>query len=169
PRPVAVRHGRVRAGRGRARRRLQRLLLPRGGAHPGAGRLDQRRRQRGVGPGEALPRAARRAGGWSPGGRRQAALGLRCDRQVGPREGRRDSLARARTRSRPTPRRSFAPPASGGGGGRASRAWSPFLWASVTIVRAAFGMTWPRTLVGAWLVLRATQVWAPYPNNDPEA
>ena len=36
-------------------------------------------------------------------------------------------------------------------------------------MRAAFGMSWPRTLVGAWLVLRANQVWAPYPNNDPEA
>ena len=26
-----------------------------------------------------------------------------------------------------------------------------------------------RTLVGAWLVLRANQVWAPYPDNDPDA
>ena len=49
------------------------------------------------------------------------------------------------------------------------REWGVFLAASVGLVRAAFGMSWPRTLVGAWLVLRANQVWAPYPDNDPEA
>lgn len=49
------------------------------------------------------------------------------------------------------------------------REWRAFLAASVGLVRAAFGMSWPRTLVGAWLVLRANQVWAPYPNNDPDA
>jgi hypothetical protein len=49
------------------------------------------------------------------------------------------------------------------------REWFAFLWASVSLVRAAFGMSWPRTLVRAWLVLRANQVWAPYADNDPEA
>jgi hypothetical protein len=49
------------------------------------------------------------------------------------------------------------------------RRWGAFLAASVGLVRAAFGMNWPRTLAGAWLVLRANQVWAPYPDNDPEA
>jgi hypothetical protein len=49
------------------------------------------------------------------------------------------------------------------------RKWGAFLAASVGLVRAAFGMSWPRTLVGAWLVLRANQVWAPYPDNDPDA
>ena len=29
-------------------------------------------------------------------------------------------------------------------------------------------MSWPRTVAGAWLVLRANQVWAPYPANDPD-
>jgi hypothetical protein len=48
------------------------------------------------------------------------------------------------------------------------REWLAFLVAAVGLVRAAFGMSWPRTLVGAWLVLRANQVWAPYPNNDPD-
>src|SRR3712207_7755550 len=39
---------------------------------------------------------------------------------------------------------------------------------SIGLVRAAFGMSWPRTLYGAWLVLRANQVWAPpSPRNDP--
>jgi hypothetical protein len=36
------------------------------------------------------------------------------------------------------------------------------------MVRVGFGMSWPRTVHGAWLVLRANQVWAPYPDNDPE-
>jgi hypothetical protein len=49
------------------------------------------------------------------------------------------------------------------------REWRAFLVASVGLVRAAFGMSWPRTLLGAWLVLRANQVWAPYPANDPAA
>src|SRR4051812_3248930 len=37
------------------------------------------------------------------------------------------------------------------------------------MVRTAFEMSWPRTLVGAWLVLRANQKWAPFPDNDPAA
>jgi hypothetical protein len=49
------------------------------------------------------------------------------------------------------------------------RRWGAFLIASVGLVRAAFRMNWPRTLVGAWLVLRANQVWAPFPDNDPGA
>jgi hypothetical protein len=49
------------------------------------------------------------------------------------------------------------------------RKWAAFLVASVSLVRAAFRMSSPRTLVGAWLVLRANQVWAPFPDNDPDA
>jgi hypothetical protein len=49
------------------------------------------------------------------------------------------------------------------------RKWGAFLLASVGLVRAAFRMDWRDTLVGAWLVLRANQKWAPYPNNDPAA
>jgi hypothetical protein len=48
------------------------------------------------------------------------------------------------------------------------RRWVPFLAASVGLVRSAFRMSWPRTLVGAWLVLRANMVWAPYPDNNPD-
>jgi hypothetical protein len=49
------------------------------------------------------------------------------------------------------------------------RKWIAFLVASVLLVRAAF-RTGPRdTLVGAWLVLRANQKWAPFPGNDPDA
>jgi hypothetical protein len=36
------------------------------------------------------------------------------------------------------------------------------------MVRLGFGMSWPRTLVAAWWVLRANQQWAPYPDNDPD-
>jgi hypothetical protein len=46
--------------------------------------------------------------------------------------------------------------------------WRPLLRAAVGMVRIGFGMPWPRTLRGAWLVLRANQAWAPYPNNDPD-
>jgi hypothetical protein len=48
------------------------------------------------------------------------------------------------------------------------RKWAAFLVASVGLVRAAFRMSWPRTVVGAWLVLRANMVWAPFPDNDPD-
>jgi hypothetical protein len=49
------------------------------------------------------------------------------------------------------------------------RRWVAFLVASVRLVHAAFSLSWPRTLLGAWLVLRANMVWAPVPDNDPEA
>ena len=48
------------------------------------------------------------------------------------------------------------------------RRWPQVLAASVGLVRAGFGMDWIRTLHGAWLVLRANQLWAPFPDNDPE-
>lgn len=70
--------------------------------------------------------------------------------------------------------RSFDPRAVGGLECRAweayyRRRWLAFLVASVGMVRAAFGMGWPRTLRGAWLVLRANQKWAPPVDNDPAA
>jgi hypothetical protein len=46
------------------------------------------------------------------------------------------------------------------------RRWPAVLIATVGLVRAGFGMSWYRTLHGAWLVLRAYQLWAPYPDND---
>jgi hypothetical protein len=42
------------------------------------------------------------------------------------------------------------------------------LIASIGLVRVGFGMGWYRTLHGAWLVLRANQLWAPNPGSDPE-
>ena len=49
------------------------------------------------------------------------------------------------------------------------REWVPFLRAAIGMVDAGFGMGRRRTLLGAWYVLRANQVWAPYPDNDPDA
>jgi hypothetical protein len=45
--------------------------------------------------------------------------------------------------------------------------WRPFLAASVALVREGFDLDARHTLAGAWLVLRANMVWAPYPDNDP--
>jgi hypothetical protein len=47
------------------------------------------------------------------------------------------------------------------------RKWPQVLRASIGLVRTGFGMDWYRTLPGAWLVLRANQLWAPFPDNHP--
>jgi hypothetical protein len=47
--------------------------------------------------------------------------------------------------------------------------WMGLLRAAVSLVRSTYRMPWPRTLRGAWLVLRANQRWAPYPHNKPDA
>jgi hypothetical protein len=49
------------------------------------------------------------------------------------------------------------------------RQWGTLLRASIGLARHAFGLPRPSTLLGAWLVLRANQLWAPYPDNDPDA
>jgi hypothetical protein len=77
-------------------------------------------------------------------------------------------------RSDASPMRSFDPHAVGRYECRAwetyyRRRWAAFLGASVGMVRAAFRMSWRRTLAGAWLVLRANMKWAPFPDNDPDA
>jgi hypothetical protein len=48
------------------------------------------------------------------------------------------------------------------------REWLRFLRAAVGMVRTGFGMDPVRTLVGAFHVLRANQLWAPFPDNDPD-
>jgi hypothetical protein len=47
------------------------------------------------------------------------------------------------------------------------RQWGRFLLYAVGMVRAGFALSWPRTVYGAWLVLRANQLWAPPTDNDP--
>jgi hypothetical protein len=46
--------------------------------------------------------------------------------------------------------------------------WGTFLRAAVGMVRTGFGFDPLRTLIGAYHVLRANQLWAPYPDNDPD-
>ncbi len=46
--------------------------------------------------------------------------------------------------------------------------WWRFLRSAIGLTRHTFGLPWPSTLYGAWLVLRANQLWAPSPDNDPE-
>jgi hypothetical protein len=46
------------------------------------------------------------------------------------------------------------------------REWIPFLRSAVALTRHTFGLPWPSTARGAWLVLRANQLWAPFPDND---
>jgi hypothetical protein len=48
------------------------------------------------------------------------------------------------------------------------RQWPRLLVVSVLLVHRGFGLDWPRTLHGAWLVARANMLWAPYPGNDPD-
>src|SRR5208282_1046934 len=48
------------------------------------------------------------------------------------------------------------------------RKWPQVLAALAGLVREGFGMNWYRTLYGAWLLLRASQLWAPIPGNDPD-
>ena len=48
------------------------------------------------------------------------------------------------------------------------REWVTFLRGAVRMVDEGFGMSRRATVVGAWLVLRANQAWAPFPDNDPD-
>lgn len=48
------------------------------------------------------------------------------------------------------------------------RDWIPFLRDALAVTRHAFGLPALSALYGAWLVLRANQLWAPYPENDPD-
>jgi hypothetical protein len=48
------------------------------------------------------------------------------------------------------------------------REWLAFLRAALGLTRHTFALSWPATVRGAWFVLRANQLWAPYPDNDPD-
>jgi hypothetical protein len=83
------------------------------------------------------------------------------------------ALARGKQTGRPARLRSFDPVRLADLEYRAwvgyyLRRWSRVLVASVGLVRVGFGLDWSQSLHGAWLVLRANQLWAPYPDNDPE-
>ena len=46
--------------------------------------------------------------------------------------------------------------------------WTQVLAASARLAWLGFGMDWVSTRRGAWLLLRAIQLWAPLPDNDPD-
>jgi hypothetical protein len=48
------------------------------------------------------------------------------------------------------------------------RRWTHLLGALVGLLRMGFGTDMARILRGAWLMLRAAQLWAPFPDNDPD-
>ena len=48
------------------------------------------------------------------------------------------------------------------------RRWTRVLTGLVRLLQLGFGTDWARALRGAWLMLRATQLWAPFPDNDPD-
>jgi hypothetical protein len=48
------------------------------------------------------------------------------------------------------------------------RQWLRFLRGAILLTRHMFALPWLQTLWGAWLVLRANQLWAPFPGNDPD-
>ena len=48
------------------------------------------------------------------------------------------------------------------------RDWLAFLRSGVRVSRHVFGLSWKATIQCSWLILRANQLWAPFPNNDPE-
>src|SRR4051794_34795896 len=47
------------------------------------------------------------------------------------------------------------------------RRWVALLRASFGLTRESFGLSVPDTIRAGWWVLRANQLWAPYPDNDP--
>jgi hypothetical protein len=48
------------------------------------------------------------------------------------------------------------------------RRWTQVLTGLVRLLQLGFGTDWARALRGAWLMLRATRLWAPFPDNDPD-
>ena len=48
------------------------------------------------------------------------------------------------------------------------REWVRFSRSAIGLTRHTFGLPWSSTIYGAWLVLRANQLWAPFPDNDPD-
>ncbi len=47
------------------------------------------------------------------------------------------------------------------------REWLSFLCSALFLTPGVFGLSWTSATRGSWFVLRATKLWAPYPDNDP--
>lgn len=48
------------------------------------------------------------------------------------------------------------------------RDWLTLVRCALTLSRSVFGLSWLATIACSWLALRATRLWAPYPDNDPD-
>lgn len=46
--------------------------------------------------------------------------------------------------------------------------WLRFLRSAIALMHHTFGLPWPSTIYGAWLVSRAIRLWSPIPDNDPD-
>jgi hypothetical protein len=87
--------------------------------------------------------------------------------------GGRDAGAAGRPAEQPSRLRSFDPARVAGLEYRAwvgyyQHRWYQALMAFVGLIRMGYGMDWRRTPHAAWLALRAIQLWAPLPDNDPD-
>jgi hypothetical protein len=49
------------------------------------------------------------------------------------------------------------------------RDWLRFIVGGLICARRTFALSWPDTLMCSWLVMRANQHWAPYPDNNAAA
>jgi len=83
------------------------------------------------------------------------------------------TLAAGHQRSTVAPHRSFDPRVVGALECAAwvayyRRDWPAFLRSALRVSRQIFGLSWKATIQCSWLVLRANQLWAPFPDNDPE-
>ncbi|MFZ0379566.1 MAG: hypothetical protein WAL38_17185 [Solirubrobacteraceae bacterium] len=83
------------------------------------------------------------------------------------------TLAARHQRSAVAPHRSFDPRVVGALESAAwvayyRRDWLAFLRSALRVSREIFGLSWKATIQCSWLVLRANQLWAPFPDNDPE-
>jgi len=83
------------------------------------------------------------------------------------------TLAGGHQRSAVAPHRSFDPRVVGALECAAwvayyRRDWPAFLRSALRVSRQIFGLSWKATIQCSWLVLRANQLWAPFPDNDPE-
>src|SRR5262245_18496138 len=75
--------------------------------------------------------------------------------------------------TRSSPMRSFDADRLGGAEAGAwvayyQRRWGAFLRSAVEMVRVGFALGPSRSLRGAWYVLKANQLWAPFPDNDAD-
>ena len=79
------------------------------------------------------------------------------------------TLAAGHQRSAVAPHRSFDPRVVGAlESAYYRRDWLAFLRSALRVSREIFGLSWKATIQCSWLVLRANQLWAPFPDNDPE-